>query len=92
MSCSVARLERGELLNGVAGLQGDIVQAEVLQASHSRQLDQVLRLQREIQQVQRADLQHLPTSVLAHMRQVSAFSSASSQRRGGIGACADRRT
>ena len=64
--CHRACLEGGELLDGVAGLQGDIVQAEVLQASHSRQLNQVLRLQREVQQVQRADLHRLSASALTH--------------------------
>ena len=86
MSGGGACLEGGELLDGVAGLQGDVVQAKVLQASHSRQLDQVLRLQREVQQVQRADLQQLSASVLRQMQQVSARSSTPSQRRGGIGA------
>ncbi len=51
-----AHLERGEPLNGVARLKGDIIQAEVLQASHCCQLDQVLCFQCEVQQVQRVDL------------------------------------
>ena len=53
-----ACLERGELLNAVSGLEGGVVQAEVLEAGDGRQLDQVLRLQREIEQVKSVDLHH----------------------------------
>ena len=85
MSGGGACLEGGELLDGVAGLQGDVVQAKVLQASHSCQLDQVLRLQREIQQVQRADLHQLSALALTHVQQGSACSSAASQCSSGVG-------
>ena len=54
-----ACLERSQLLDAVPGLEGDIVQAELLETVDGCQLDQVLCLQREVPQVKSADLQHL---------------------------------